>query len=162
MASSEAQLRREAIVVSRGVATTGDPLNIYGDMLYFKLTGKETQGKYSVVETVTAPTVGPPLHVHHREDESFYILEGDFLFEVDGRQIELHAGDFAWAPRDVPHCFQNVGSTTGRLLITIEPAGIEGFFAEIAAITGPPDPAEMASLFQRYGLELLGPPMAAR
>ena len=90
------------------------------------------------METLTPPNLGPTLHVHQREDENFYIVEGDYLFEVDGRRIELHAGDFAWAPRGVPHCFQNIGSAIGRMLITVEPAGIEDFFGEIAAIPGPP------------------------
>lgn len=117
--------------MSHGSATTRDPLNIYGDLLYFKVTGRETHGKYAIMESVTPPNQGPPLHVHRVEDESFYILEGDYLFEVDGKQMELHTGDFAWAPRDVPHCFQNIGATPGRMLVTIEPAGIEGFFSEL-------------------------------
>lgn len=146
----------------RGSAATGVPLDIYGDILYFKVTGKDTQGKYAIMESLTPPQLGPPLHVHHREDESFYILEGDYLFEVDGKQQELHAGDFAWAPRDVPHCFQNIGQTTGRMIIVIEPAGIENFFAEIAALTGPPDLAKALPIFGKYGLELLGPPLGAR
>lgn len=162
MASSEARQRREAIVMSRGSSVTGEPLNTFGDLLYFKVTGKETEGRYAIMESLIPPNQGPPLHVHHREDEAFYILEGDYLFEVDGKQMELHAGDFAWAPRDVPHCFQNIGSTTGRLLVTVEPAGVEGFFMEVAAMSGPPDPAKIAPLLARYGLELLGPPMHAR
>jgi quercetin dioxygenase-like cupin family protein len=162
MLSSGTQPVREAIVMSNGTATTGQPLNIYGDILYFKITGKETQGKYLIVETLTPPNLGPPLHVHHREDENFYIIEGDYLFEVDGRQIALHAGDFAWAPRGIPHCFQNVGSTIGRMLITVEPAGIEDFFGEVAAIPGPPDPAKIGPIGVKYGLEILGPPMCAR
>ncbi len=114
------------------------------------------------METLTPPNLGPPLHVHQREDENFYIVEGDYLFEVDGRRIELLAGDFAWAPRGVPHCFQNFGSAMGRMLITVEPAGIEDFFWEIEAIPGPPDPAKIAPIGAKYGIELLGPPIHAR
>ena len=128
--------------MSSGTATTGPPLDIYGDTLYFKITGKETQGRYLIMETLTPPNLGPTLHVHQREDENFYMVEGDYLFEVDGRRIELHAGDFAWAPRGVPHCFQNIGSAIGRMLITVEPAGIEDFFGEIAAIPGTADLAQ--------------------
>jgi mannose-6-phosphate isomerase-like protein (cupin superfamily) len=148
--------------MSNGAATTGQPLNVYGDILSFKITGKETEGRYMIMEVLTPPNLGPPLHVHHREDENFYIIEGDYLFEVDGRQIELHAGDFVRPPRGVPHCFQNIGSTAGRMLVTVEPAGIEDFFGEIAAIPGPPDPAKIGTVGAKYGLELLGPPIHAR
>jgi mannose-6-phosphate isomerase-like protein (cupin superfamily) len=162
MASSQTQPHREPIVVSRDTGRTSEPLNIYGDILYLKLTGKDTQGKYTFIEDITAPNQGPPLHVHHREDEGFYILDGDYVFEVDGRRIAAHTGDFLWVPRDVPHCFQNIGSTPGRILLTLEPAGIEDFFAELATVPGPPDSAKVAPLFFKHGLELLGPPLSAR
>ena len=81
---------------------------------------------------------------------------------MDGQRIEAHTGDFVWAARGVPHCFQNVGSKPGRILLTFEPAGIEEFFEELAAVQGPPDPAAVAPLFVKYGLELLGPPLWAR
>jgi quercetin dioxygenase-like cupin family protein len=132
---------------------------MYGDTIYVKLGAQDTEGKYSLVENVTEPGGGPPLHVHHRENEGFYLLEGDYLFEADGNRFEGHAGDFVFVPRDISHSFKNIGSTSGTMLVTLEPGGLELFFEELAAITGPPDPDAVAPLFEKYGLELLGPPI---
>jgi len=162
MATSQPELGKQPSVVRSGEAKGQGPLNIFGDLISVKLSGADTEGACSVMEDVTQPNEGPPLHVHHREDEGFYILEGDYVFEIDGRRQEAHAGDFLWAPRRIPHCFQNVGSKPGRILLTVEPAGLENFFAELAAIEGPPDPAAVAPIFEKYGLELLGPPLRAR
>ncbi len=150
---------REASAVGRGQTRRGEPLNIYGDLIYIKLGGKETGGRYSLLECVTDPGGGPPLHVHHREDEGFYVLEGDYILEADGKRFRAHAGDFVFVPKDTPHRFKNVGTTVGTILLTLEPGGLEEFFAELAAVTGPPDPGKVAPIFAKYGLELLGPPL---
>lgn len=150
---------REASVVRRATPIHGEPLNIFGDLMYVKLSGEETGGRYSFIEDMTPPGGGTPLHVHHREDEGFYILEGDYLFEADGKRFEAHTGDFVFVPKHIPHRFRNIGSTIGTILLTVEPAGLEVFFEEIAALTGPPDPAELTPIFNKYGLELLGPPL---
>jgi quercetin dioxygenase-like cupin family protein len=150
-----------ASIVRRACTLHGEPLNIYGDRIYVKLSGKETRGRYALLEDVTPPGGGTPLHVHHREDEGFYVLEGHYLFEADGKTFEARTGDFVFGPRDVPHRFTNIGDTDGTILLTIEPAGLEDFFAELAAVQGPPDPAAIAPIFAKYGLELLGPPRGA-
>ncbi|MBM3773815.1 MAG: cupin domain-containing protein [Acidobacteria bacterium] len=150
------------IPLARGAAPSGRPLNVYGDLVYIKLSGEETGGRLAVMEDHVPAGQGPPLHVHHREAEIFYVLEGDFEFEVAGRGFQASAGDFFYVRRDIPHTFRNAGAGTGRLLITVEPAGLENFFAEIAAAPGPPDPAGAAEIFAKYGLELLGPPLALR
>jgi quercetin 2,3-dioxygenase len=148
--------------VRAGQTAGGEPLNIFGDLVFLKLTGKETGGKWVVLETIAEPGYGPPLHVHHREDESFYVLEGTFLIETNGNRMEAHAGDFLFTPRGTPHTFMSMGPSVGRVLVIAEPAGLEDFFRELAALTGPPDPASVAPIFAKYGLELLGPPLAAR
>jgi mannose-6-phosphate isomerase-like protein (cupin superfamily) len=150
---------REASVVRQKQTRHGEPLNIYGDLIYVKLSGEDTGGRYALLEDVTPPGGGTPLHVHHREDEGFYILEGHYRFEAAGKTLEAQAGDFVFVPRDVPHRFRNIGATTGTILLTLEPAGLEVFFRELAAVPGPPDPAKVAPIFARYGLELLGPPL---
>jgi quercetin dioxygenase-like cupin family protein len=152
-------LQREASVIRRGASKHGEPLNIYGDVLSIKLSGRETDGRYALIEDVTPPGGGTPLHVHHREDEGFYILEGNYLFEADGKRFEAQAGDYVLVPRDIPHRFRNIGTTTGTILLTLEPAGLENFFEELAVVPGPPDPAKVAPIFSKYGLELLGPPL---
>ena len=149
----------EASVVRRAQSRSGEPLQIYGDLMYVKLGGSETGGRYSLIEDVSPPGGGTPLHVHHREDEGFYVLEGEYLFEADGERFEARTGDFVFVPRHIPHRFRNIGNTPGTILLTLEPAGLEDFFVELAAIAGPPDPAKVAPLFEKYGLELLGPPL---
>lgn len=152
---------KQASLIRRAESRTGKPLRIYDDTIYVKLGGADTGGRYSLLEDVTAPGGGTPLHLHHREDEGFYVLEGDYLFEADGRRFEAHAGDFVFVPRGIPHRFRNIGKTAGTMLLTLEPAGLEVFFEELAAVPGPPDPVAVAPIFGKYGLELLGPPLSA-
>lgn len=108
---------------------------------------------------MTPPGGGTPLHVHHREDEGFYVMEGMYLFEADGESFEAQTGDFIFVPRNTPHRFRNIGKTAGTILLTLEPGGLEVFFGELAAVGGPPSPEKVAPLFAKYGLELLGPPL---
>lgn len=150
------------LIVRQGQSAANEPFNVFGDIMYVKLTGKDTDGRSTVIECVTPPNEGPPLHVHHRDDEGFYVIEGDFQFEIDGKREVAHTGDYLWVKRGTPHCFQNTGATTGRLLLTLEPSGAELFFGEIAGVEGPPDPAKLKPLFEKYGMELLGPPLSKR
>ena len=89
----------------------------------------------AVVETHDQPGGGPPPHIHHREDETFQILEGEYEFSVAGKTIRACQGDTLFAPRDIPHTYRYVGKTPGRLLTVITPAGFEGFFEEIGALS---------------------------
>ncbi len=146
-------------VVGRAQPRRGQPLKIFSDSLYVKLGAADTGGRYSLIEDVTPPGAGTPLHVHHREDEGFYVLEGHYLFEASGQRFEARTGDFVFVPRDTPHRFLNIGESSGTMLLTLEPGGLEVFFEELAAIAGPPDPALLAPVFEKYGLELLGPPL---
>ena len=150
----------ETTVIKRAQARHGEPLNIFGDRIYLKMGSGETGGRYSLLEDVTAPGQGPPLHVHHNEDEGFYVIEGEYLFQAGGKRYKVSTGDFVYIPRDVPHCFRNIGATDGTLLLTLEPGGLEVFFAELAAVEGPPSPEKVAPIFVKYGLELLGPPIS--
>ena len=113
------------------------PLDMFGDLLWVRLVHADPEGGYVIVEDHTEPQCGPPLHRHSREDEAFYILEGDYLFEVDGVQFTASAGSSASAPRGTTHTFQNIGAKTGRMLVLAQPAGLENFFTELAgAIAG--------------------------
>ena len=111
------------------------------------------------------PQGGPPLHRHLAQDEWWHILEGRFLFEVDGKQIPAVSGDTVYAPRGTAHTFLNVGGTAGRTLVSAIPGNLDIFFQELSEMVprgATPDPAMLAPLFAKYGLELLGPPMSAR
>jgi quercetin dioxygenase-like cupin family protein len=108
----------------------------------------------------------PPLHIHHREDETFYVIAGDITFFVGDQRIEATAGDFIFAPKDTPHAFL-VTSDRAEYLTTYSPAGVEQFFAEVAPRVVPgasapppsaPDPEEFARIAGSYGIEIVGPP----
>ena len=149
-------------VVKRDQSHSGRPLQVFDDVIHVKLAGRLTGGQYSVVEDISAPRTGPPLHMHTREDESFYVVEGEYLFEIDGERIVAKAGDFLFAARGTRHCFMNTGDTNARMLVMAQPGGIDEFFEDLAQVQGSPAPEAVMPIFAKYGLELLGPPMAHR
>ncbi len=141
--------------------------SVVGDRYIHLVTGAQTGGAYAVVEAHVPPGGGPPPHVHHREDEAFHVLSGEFEIVVNSRPVRLRSGEFLLARRDVPHQFKNVGATEGRMLITVTPAGLENFFAEVGTRLAsrddapiPPSAHDIARLLEaapRYGLEIPPP-----
>ncbi len=129
------------------------------------LTGNETDGAFSLVEFVVPPGSGPPPHVHRREDETFYIIEGEMTFYVDGKAIKAPAGGTVRAVRDIPHWFRNETDQPVRALTLISPAGFENFFLEVGTPLAsmsqePPAPTQqdinkLLATAPRYGLEIL-------
>ena len=128
-----------------------------GDFVTVKATGADTAGDCSVFETTTPPGCGSPPHVHRREDELFYVLDGEFEFQVGPRTIRAGQGSFLIAPRDIPHRFQNAGATPGKLLIVVTPPGIEKFFEDLATLPldAPPPPEKLAEYAETFGIEIL-------
>jgi quercetin dioxygenase-like cupin family protein len=135
-----------------------------------KDTGEQSGGRYSLVEILAPDGYGGVLHVHHQEDEGFYILEGELTFYVGEETIKARPGSYLFGPKDVPHAF-TVDSGPAKLLFVFSPAGLEGLIREIGEPAGspsippqpegPPDEAEMermAAIAARYGAEILGPP----
>ena len=154
-----------AFLLERGETRTKRALNIFGDLVSVLLSGADTSGGFCVMTVQTAPKSGPPLHRHNREDEFFHVLEGEYLFEVDGEHIYAGPGCSVYAPKTSVHTFQNVGSAPGRMMVIAEPAGMDEFFGELAEAkdsTGAPDMSAIGRAFERHGLELMGPPLAAR
>jgi uncharacterized RmlC-like cupin family protein len=99
----------------------------------------------------------PPLHVHHGDDETFYILEGRMTLFVGELTIDVPAGSCAFAPRGLPHTYR-VESDRARWLVTGSPAGFDAFVRDVAAAGSDVAPSELASISGRHGIELLGPP----
>ena len=103
-----------------------------------------TDGRVAVIHHLAPRGAGSPLHVHHREDEWFYVTEGELTFWVGGQVIAAPAGSFVYGPRDIPHTFE-VTSDEARFLLVTEPAGFEGFMRAAAvpaqALTLPPAPS---------------------
>lgn len=140
----------------------GQQVNILGTHMLIRIRGRDTGGSVAVVETHDQPGGGPPPHIHHREDETFQILEGEYEFSVAGKTIRACQGDTLFAPRDIPHTYRYVGKTPGRLLTVITPAGFEGFFEEIGALSPQQqqDIPRVIGIGMKYGLEILPPPGA--
>jgi quercetin dioxygenase-like cupin family protein len=115
---------------------------ILGDFYTVKVSGDETGGRYSVWEVEVAPNNGPPLHRHSREDESFYVLEGEFSFPYGDKEAKAGKGQFMYVPKGEFHTYKNISdSSFGKLLLIVSPPQFEKFFEEI----GIPMDAEKSS-----------------
>jgi mannose-6-phosphate isomerase-like protein (cupin superfamily) len=133
-----------------------------------KATAESTDGAYGLVESWIAPGFSPPLHVHHREDEAFWVLEGDVSMRCGDRTFRAGPGCFVFLPRDVPHTFVVEGDTPARMLTLLTPGGGERVFIEGGRPAGhdglppaaPPDLEALRRVSERYGAEIVGPPMA--
>jgi mannose-6-phosphate isomerase-like protein (cupin superfamily) len=140
----------------------GQKLNILGIPLSIRIHGRDTGGALSVVESHDVTGGGPPPHIHHREDETFQILEGEYEWMVGDKRFIAHKGATIFAPRGVPHTYRNVGPMPGRLMCIITPSGFEGFFEEIGAMTPQQqqDISRVMEIAKKFGLEILPPPKA--
>lgn len=118
-----------------------------------------TNGALTVMELVIPPYEGPPAHTHIREDEVWYVLDGDFRFKSGDTMLRATTGGLAFGPRGLPHAFQNVGDTTGRLLAITTPSGLERFFEESDKLSRPIDPEELAAIGHACWIEFAGPPL---
>jgi quercetin dioxygenase-like cupin family protein len=140
----------------------GERVWIVGDTMTFKATGETTAGGLMLLENLTAPGGGPPPHVHTREDEFFYVLDGSFEIRIGDDVHRLGPGGFAYVPRGTVHNFRNTADTPSRILVGFAPAGMEGFFRDSgrpALDDGPAPPIDddeisrtMAAA-QRYGVQ---------
>lgn len=145
----------EPLVVPPGSGNAISPIG--DDTSFFKALGSQTGGAFALMEQKVPPGHGPRKHVHRREEESFYILEGEFGFEVGDQQFVAGPGTFVLGPRDIPHRFWNAGSTEGRFLLIISPPGLEPFFEEFSRVLAesPGDLARQVAVAARYGLEFV-------
>ncbi len=146
----------------------GPVIAVVGDVYRFLATGAETDGRYATIEAVVPPGGGPPPHTHSREEESFYVLEGEITFTVNGERVVAGPGTFANMPVGSLHAFKNESSRTARMLISVAPAGLEEMFFEVgvplpegSTTAPPPTPEEIGRLLAaapRYGVEIKPPP----
>ena len=126
----------------------------------FKVSSKDTNGRFFIIEQTNSRLGGPPRHTHHEQEEWFYVLEGEYVIEVGETSYRLGAGDCVLAPRGVPHVWACAGSGHGRILITFQPAGqMEAFFEESTQLDTLPPKEELLSLFSRHGMTVVGPPL---
>lgn len=124
-------------------AGEGDSFWVLGDLYTFKVTGKESNGSFTVIDQTIQPQGGPPPHIHRKEDEAFYILEGRFSFLFGDQLKEMEAGSFVYIPKGTLHTFKNISDQPGKLLVVITPAGLEEFFYAVGTpatdLNNPPD-----------------------
>ena len=123
-----------------------------------KATQEETGGAFSLLEADEPPDFGPPLHTHHDAAEAFYVLEGEYIIFLDGREFPCPAGSFIFIPAGVPHGFR-VGGTASRKLNLYTPAAMVGYFDELsdAIQKGTVEPDVLSDIAKRYSMEVLGP-----
>ena len=146
-------------------ANDGRTVAVVGDIYRFLATGEDTGGKYCQWEAIVPPGGGPPPHVHSREEEGFYILEGEITFQIGGERLIATAGMFANMPVGVPHSFNNESDKPAKMILTVAPAGLEGMFFEVGipvsegtTSAAPPSREEIEKLLKfapEYGIEIL-------
>lgn len=136
--------------------TEGRTLNVLGDQQNIKLTGKDTNGSYTLIEQTNEPGIGIPPHVHQNEDEVFQVLEGQVEMTIGAQKTVLTAGDVIFCPRGVPHSWTVIGEQTSRAMLSIFPSGLEDMFEELSQLpAGPPDFEQVAAICGKYNLQFV-------
>lgn len=124
-----------------------------------KISSKDTDGQMSVFEYIGLEKTGPPLHLHLEQDEVFYVVEGDYLFQLGDKQHELSAGDTIFLPRNVPHTWLQT-TERGKLIYILQPAiKMEEFFYAMDELGRPPSKEEAEKIFMAHGMKNVGPPL---
>ena len=144
--------------------TEGRTIAVSGDVYRFLAVGEDTDGKYALWEAIVPPGGGPPPHVHSREEEGFYVLEGEITFQIDGERLVAGAGTFANMSVRTPHSFKNESDQPAKMLVFVAPAGLERIFFEVgqpvdqgATTAAPMTKEEIEKLLvvaPRYGIEI--------
>ena len=147
----------EVHVVGEGQDRFGDKHSLGFSTILFKMGSAETSGNLFMIEHKGLGHGGPPVHVHPNQEEWFYVMEGQVLFQVGETQHKLGPGESVLAPRGIPHGFAGIGEKPAHMLIAFSPAGrMEAFFRDVAVPNGPKMDAET---FARYDMKYVGPPL---
>ena len=138
-------------------ASEGLHFNVMGARITYKATVEDTGAAYSLAVEVTPPHGGLPFHVHHREDEAMYILEGEYEIQSGDHVFRATAGTFVFLPRGVPNRYHNVGEAPGRFLYITSPGGFEKLVEQTSLLTigAPPDMHKIKETAHKYGVEFI-------
>lgn len=129
-----------------------------GEEFIWKVTGAESDGVLDIGEMVVQPGIAVPEHIHHRNDEAFYVLDGQLRLTVAAQEHTLEPGAFAFVPHGVRHHWVNSGSASARILLTFTPGGMDQYFVEMdPLLRGPMDLEKILPVCEKYGYELVGP-----
>lgn len=133
---------------------------VNSNVLDVKISGSDTDGGFAMFEqTSLSPGKGTPLHVHHLQDEVFYVIEGAYYFQVGEDKYHLSAGDSIFLPMKIPHAWTQI-SEKGKMTVTFQPAGkMEDFFVTVAALEHEPTKEEMVKIFADNDMQIVGPPL---
>ncbi len=128
--------------------------------LDIKISGKDTNNELAVFEQIgLTPYGGPPLHIHPYQDEWFYVLEGNYLFQVGDEKYSMKSGETIFLPRNVKHAFIQL-TPQARTIVSYQPAGkMEAFFAATDKWTSPPTEQEIRKVFADHEMQVVGPPL---
>ncbi len=124
-----------------------------------KVSQQDTSGDLTVFEYTGNVKGGPPLHVHPHQDEIFFIIQGEYLFQVGNDRFSLKAGDTIFLPRAVPHAFAQL-TENGKMFYLFQPSGkMEDYFRALSNLTSPPAPEQGAKIFADHDMKVVGPPL---
>ena len=147
-------------VVRAGEDRLGEHHTIGVSTTAFKVLTRESSGGLFIFEHSSSKKGGPPRHLHHNEDEWFYVIEGQYLVEIGSVRLQLKPGDSVLGPREMPHTWAFVGDSPGRLIIAFAPANkMEAYFRYTEKLRKGNEYTNDAEIFRAYGMELLGPPL---
>ena len=136
----------------------GRAIDLGGFGVSVKATHDDTNGLFTLLEAQEPAGFGPPLHIHRDAAEAFYVLEGEYVIFIDGREEPCPAGSFIFIPAGIPHGFR-VGGVASRKLVLFAPAAMLGYFDELAAAVsaGDADPDLLSEIARRYAMDVIGP-----
>mmetsp|Transcript_25111 Transcript_25111/g.29063 ORF Transcript_25111/g.29063 Transcript_25111/m.29063 type:complete len:146 (+) Transcript_25111:76-513(+) len=134
----------------------GQKLNVLGDNQVIKLTGKDTNGQFTLIEQNNEPGVGIPHHVHENEDEVFQVIHGQVEMIIGDNTTLLNSGDLIFCPKGIPHSWRVVGENSARAMLSIFPSGLENMFEELAELpAGPPNLEKVSKICGKYNLRFV-------
>lgn len=147
----------EIHVVEAGQDRFGEQHSRGFSSILFKVSSRDTNGGLFIIEHTNLTKGGPELHLHLNQEEWFYVMEGEVLFQIGDERKRLRSGESVLGPRRIPHAFSAVGEKPGRMMIVFSPAGKMEEFFRATAVANPP--VADAAFFRRYEMELIGPPL---
>jgi len=135
-------------------------MGVTANILDVKVSSQDTDGQLTVFEqTGLTPKGGPPLHIHPYQDEMFYVIEGEYKFQVGEDKYQMNPGDTIFLPRNVPHAFIQI-TDKARMVLSFQPSGkMEEFFRKTAEWTSPPSKEEIEKVFEEHEMKIVGPPL---
>ena len=150
--------KAKALAEGEGLRLLSGP----GRDLVFKVTGDDTDGAFDFFTVEVAPLSGPPLHVHHTQEEAIFVLKGRYKVKVGEDIFHCDTGGFVYMPKQVPHAFFNLTDEAGQIIVVYTPGGGHKFYEEFGPVArSGADRGTIAAVFTKHEMTLLGPPLTA-